>query len=297
MSRPSFKVGDVIISRQQPPITIRDLPQSQAAPVVRERAPSFKATTPGPRTFLGIEAFRAKELREKGLKIDLGSVKVSVPVLDDRDNPINDASGNPVMKEKSIRLSDIGKTLSEKLDNLKRIIQGGADEIKNNQLVLNATIQGILDSKEDLDEDSLSLLERGLAEAKFDPDAAIDALGAAGNLDDDFVVFGPRGFSRSNRSKLARLLAVTHETVAGIGNLALPENEVTLTVDKPVIGVGGTPISANRIKFNRGHVLFTRWRDEARKMAPRVFRTMTDARNAVLADSEGEVFRSPLVAP
>jgi len=104
--RPSFKSGDVIISKKSKPIHIA---AKFARPVViKPRQPSFKPDAPAPRSFLGQAAFKAKEIKERGLKIDLGKTKIKTPVLDDQGNPIHDAEGNVVMRDKSIDIAEIG---------------------------------------------------------------------------------------------------------------------------------------------------------------------------------------------
>ena len=135
--RPAFKTGDVLISRKPGPIV---LPRR---PVVKQsRQPAFKESVPGPRTFLGVEAFRAKEIKEKGIKVDLGSIKTSIPVLDDRGNPIRDAQGNVVMKKKNVQLADIGGTILEKFELLEELVK----DAKNNQTEILANVIGILDA-------------------------------------------------------------------------------------------------------------------------------------------------------
>ncbi len=61
--RRNFKTGDIIINRPPQPAKIQQevsALQAQRPVEIKSRPPSFKETAPGPRTFLGIDAFRTR---------------------------------------------------------------------------------------------------------------------------------------------------------------------------------------------------------------------------------------------
>ncbi len=146
MFRSNFRTGDVIVNRPSPIIQ----PFRQKSTKIDTRATAFKSTEPAPRTFLGIAEFKAKELREKGLKVDLGDVKIKVPVLDDQGNPIHDHAGVAVMKDKTVRLNDIGGTAIDSLNKLVTLQRGTRQDILDNKTEIIANLLNIIIGTEEV---------------------------------------------------------------------------------------------------------------------------------------------------
>jgi hypothetical protein len=271
--RPSFKVGESFITRKQP---IRQIPERRV--ITSVQAPAFKATAPRPRNFLGQEAFEAKELKEKGVKVDLGTVKTRVPVLDDRGNPIRDAEGKPVTKEKEVKIGDIGGTVLEKFESLKEILSGLKGSIEDNQAELAANLAGILKTEEidDLPPDKKELVSQAIEKIRVNVEGELADLGNKGLLQRGRFLTS-FGEDKANRALLTTLVSKLVTDHKGAVDLFGKE----LNIDSPVIGVSG-----RRIKFGPSFNMKREWvldllaTDDEGKSAPRIFPNLKTAEQA-----------------
>lgn len=303
MLRSNFKTGDVIISGSTPPLkAIRGARRSttigsRVKPIVaKERAPSFKATEPGPRTFLGINEFRAKELKEKGLKIDLGTVKVREPVLDDRGNPINDAAGQPVTRERNVEMKNIGITVQDKIDRLEELLSESKQEIINNRVAIIANLAGLAAAP------GLAavpagapMLHAGLrVMGVVDPSMTFaqqsSALNRIGAIHDGrfFSAVGARGDVGVNSRGIGLSMNKFAQELDDQKALGVDDSKIPVKLDAahPVIGSRGKRIeSASVIRsLSRGGVIDTQHRDSTGALAPRMFRDLREARASLRAE-------------
>lgn len=261
---PSYKTGDLTISRKSKII----LPPKSRR-IFKERPPSFKPHGPRPRRFLGSSEYMTQEIKKRGLKIDIGKIKVKQPLLDDKGIPMKDQAGNVRTYEKIVDLKDIGGNLIEKFQKLvilnkeakeekvslppmKKELSsttGAKEEEKIVEVVTN--VVGILNQKDisDMDSKEKEVIKESI---KNIPKSLID------NEEQQLITEGygnDQGYFFLPKHALSNTL-VTIKNKLGI---IILKSIVDSGLDEahPLIGIRGSPITLKHFKasFKPGMVL------------------------------------------
>ena len=244
--------------------------------------PKLQAICTAHSTHLGQDEFKAREIKERGIKVDLGTTKIKIPVTDDQGNPIHDAEGNVVLKDKTVKLAKIGTTILDKFDKLEELLKLPGD----NQLEILANLSGILDIVDTgiLSPQRKELLSRAINEAQMDTAQEMKELTEEKLAQDDrFIVnLGPNVRERRiNKKKIKLIIGTIMEKAIRENAQGADASGTPLTLSKPVINIRGEPIFLSSLDLRRNQVLDVEAVDATGRFAPRIFNTIGDARRGV----------------